>query len=169
LNPGQRLAANPARVHKLNIASVSGKTTRRRSCLFFATTTSQGSFLATASSNCNVLLLHDLRGIGRTISAKFLHSADSVGKKVSRALGITCLKPRNNVGRKAKAFVSTLAVGRILAAPSCSLMTSLFSTASDECAIFFRKLFRSIGANGGDKSPHALPRNDSPSESSVPA
>ena len=29
LNPGQRLAANPARVHKLNIASVSGKTTRR--------------------------------------------------------------------------------------------------------------------------------------------
>src|SRR5438552_16764519 len=29
--------------------------------------------------------------------SKFLHSADSVGKKVSRPLGITCLKPRNNV------------------------------------------------------------------------
>ena len=92
------------------------------------------------ASNCNVLLLHDLRVMGRTISAKFLHSADSVGKKVARALGITCLKPRN-VGRKAKAFVSTLAVGRILAAPSCSLITSLFSTASDECAISSENCF----------------------------
>src|SRR6266571_5302329 len=79
--------------------------------------------------------------MGRTISAKFLHSADSVGKKVSRTLGITCLKPRNNMGRKAKAFVSTLAVGRILAAPSCSLITSLFSTASDECAISSERWF----------------------------
>ena len=99
----------------LAIAPAMSRRAREESeCLFFATTTSRGSFLATALSNCNMLLLHDLRVIGRTISAKFLHSADSVGKKV-RALGITCLKPRNNVGRKAKAFVSTLAVGRILA------------------------------------------------------
>ena len=93
--------------------------------------------------------------IGRTISAKFLHSADRFQKKASR-LGRTCLKSdaedtvdrsqavASNFGDLAKARptgahtdsrVSGRRRGWRLPTPSRSLITSLFSAASAECAI----------------------------------
>ena len=91
----------------------------------------------------------------RTISAKFLHSADRFRKKASR-LGRTCLKSAaedtvdrsqavaSNFGDLAKARptgahtdprVSGRRRGWRLPTPSRSLITSLFRAASAECAI----------------------------------
>ena len=105
------------------------------------------------ASNCNVLLLHDLRVMGRTISAKFLHSADSVGKKVSRALDITCLKLVTTwVGRQRPSYLPSSgrkdSGGSILHPESRA-----FSAPHRTNARFSsEKLFRSIGANDGDKT-----------------
>ena len=83
---------------------------------FLATINTRKSCLPTAINACKLLFLHHLQIIGRNISANSCIRPIRSGKSVAR-LDVTCLKPRNKVGRKTKAFASTLAVARILALP----------------------------------------------------